>query len=160
MMPNPRTAAEVELNCNVLFTETDGASHRRSGTCLKCVDAYARQQVEAEYCKAHGDRWKHQGCKVCFTILHWEKQFEELADEHDRCEGSAKQRIDAALLDHRAMVRAVEDRLLDSLLPHLGPVAHGWTTREPSWCDLCWVVETLAERGKVCPDYEQNKTRL
>ena len=44
---NPTTAAEVELNCNVIYSETDGASHRRNGICVKCADVYARQRVEA-----------------------------------------------------------------------------------------------------------------
>lgn len=47
-MPNPTTAAEVELNCNTIYSETDGASHRRNGICVKCADTYAREQVDAQ----------------------------------------------------------------------------------------------------------------
>ena len=46
------------------------------------------------------------------------------------------------------LLARISHRLRDAPLHHLGPIAHGWTTMEPSTCDLCWVVdavETFAE---------------
>ena len=63
--------------------------------CSDCADAFARRQMAAEYCQAHGSNWPHQGCKVCDTIFHWEKQFDSIADEHDKCDEKAKQQVEA-----------------------------------------------------------------
>ena len=44
--PRAMTPEEVELNCNAIFSETGGGSHRLHGTCLKCFRVYAENAAE------------------------------------------------------------------------------------------------------------------
>lgn len=45
----------------------------------------------------------------------------------------------------REQVDQIERRLRSAPISHLGPIAHGWTTQEPSACDLCWIADALRE---------------
>ena len=115
-MPNPRPAAEWAKNlvvdqihgqyaCECQYISKMCHHHEFQVTAISnALDAYARQQVEVEYCAAHGKSWTHVGCKVCITILHWEKQFEEVADDLEKCGDKAKQQVEAAL-DHAVAIQ-------------------------------------------------------
>jgi len=73
MMTPPRamTPEEVELNCNVNFSESGGGSHRLHGTCLKCFRTYAENAAE-QVAQAREEEREALGevrCGVCHFKL-------------------------------------------------------------------------------------------
>jgi len=60
--PRAMTPEEVELNCNAIFSETGGGSHRLHGTCLKCFRIYA-ENAAAQVAQARAEEWE-----ACATV--------------------------------------------------------------------------------------------